>query len=463
MGSRDAELAGSAPFFLLGFLLVFAPLVLGGNRPLPLLALELAALAGLAALAWQRTGGAFDFALSAPLRWGLGILVAAPLLQLVPLPASWWAQLPGHAPYAGALQFAGEGAASALRPSSIHPRGTEYSWLVLLPCLAAFLLTLVQPQRRVRKLVFVFVAVAVFESLLGIAQLGAKAGSPLLLGSAELAGIAKGTYVNRNHFAALMAMSLPLALVLWFLQVRTSRDMNGEVLRIHPRHRDRRLAIQIALALPIVFLAVALLFSRSRGGIGAGMLALALACLALVPRAHSSLAKAGFGLIGTGAVAFAAYIGLTPVLERFAPDTLSLGYDDRARLAMATLRAGLDFLPFGSGLGTFADVFRRYQLEAIPGFVDHAHNDYAELFLELGVAGVAVAVLLAAAYAMRWAELLRAWRERSIGYLQVAAGLGMLAMLVHGLVDFNFHIPANAIYFAFLAGVFFWKGNGTVP
>jgi hypothetical protein len=38
----------------------------------------------------------------------------------------------------------------------------------------------------------------------------------------------------------------------------------------------------------------------------------------------------------------------------------------------------------------------------------------------------------------------------------VAAGLGMLAMIVHAGFDFNFHIPANAIYFSFLAGVFFF-------
>jgi len=120
------------------------------------------------------------------------------------------------------------------------------------------------------------------------------------------------------------------------------------------------------------------------------------------------------------------------------------------------VRAGLDFLPFGSGLGTFADVFRRYQVEGLPGFVDHAHNDYAELFLELGVAGLAAAALLLIAYAARWAQLLRGWPLRSLGYLQVGAGLGMMAMLIHGAFDFNFHIPANALYFSFLAGVFFF-------
>lgn len=218
--------------------------------------------------------------------------------------------------------------------------------------------------------------------------------------------------------------------------------------------------MRIALSLPVLFILVAMLFSASRGGIGSGLLAFSLASLALITRANSPFSRVGFGMIGAGAIVFAAYIGLTPVLERFAPDNLSLGYQGRAQLAAASVRAGMDFLPFGSGLGTFADVFRRYQLDVLPGVVEYAHNDYAQLFLELGVAGVAVVALLGAAYAMRWMELAGAWRERSLGHLQMAAGLGMLAMIVHGMVDFNFHIPANAIYFSFLAGVFFF-GDGS--
>ena len=41
--------------------------------------------------------------------------------------------------------------------------------------------------------------------------------------------------------------------------------------------------------------------------------------------------------------------------------------------------------------------------------------------------------------------------------------IGMLAMLVHAWADFNFHIPANAIYFSFLAGVFFHRETAHAP
>jgi O-antigen ligase len=456
---------GPVLFALLAFLLVFAPLFRGGNRPMPLLVMEIAALLGLAAWAWGRPARQWRLAIPASAAWGIGLLLAVPLLQLVPLPASWWAAMPGHAPYAQVLGFAGDGA-GAMRPASMHPRATEYSWLVMWPCLAVFVLTLAQSRSGIRRLAVIFVAVAVVQAILGILQLGVDPRSPLNFGNPWAAATASGTYVNKNHFAALMAMGLAMVVSLWALELvpryrhHLSRHGHGEaVVRVeepltHPRLADRQLALNIVHAVAVLLLVVALLFSGSRAGIGAGLFAFSLASFALVWRPASVPARIAFGASAAAALLFAAYIGLTPVLDRFATDQLALGYEGRMRISEAAMRAGLDFLPFGSGLGTFADVFRRYQVEGLPGFVDHAHNDYAELFLELGVAGIAAVALLLIAYAARWAQILRGWPLRSLGYLQVGAGLGMMAMLIHGAFDFNFHIPANALYFSFLAGVF---------
>jgi hypothetical protein len=217
------------------------------------------------------------------------------------------------------------------------------------------------------------------------------------------------------------------------------------------------------LSLAVVLLLTALLFTRSRAGIGCGLAAFALASLGLTWNAASLQTKIVLALVATTATLLAAYVGLTPILERFAPEEISLGYEGRTRIAVATIRAGLDFLPLGSGLGTFADIFRRYQVDRLTGFIDHAHNDYAEAFLELGVAGLVAIVLLAIAYAARWRDLVRLRLSRSFGYLQAGAGLGMLAMIVHGAFDFNFHIPANAIYFSFLAGIFLYEPKAVTP
>ena len=453
-GTADRNGApGPVLFWIAAAILVFAPLVWGGNRPVPLLVLECAGLGALLVLAWSRGLGNTWRALPAPLRWGIGLLAAYPLLQLVPLPPSLWFALPGHGAYAGLLEVAG--VREGWRPLSMNALATEYAWLALLPCVAIFLLVLSLSRREVRKLALVFVVVAIAEAVLGILQVGAGKDSLLRLGNPFGGGFATGTYVNKNHFAALLAMALPVALAFWAVETLPPVDEHGERLREHPRHADAKLARRILWSLLIVLMIAALLFTRSRAGIGCGLAALGAASLGLVWNAATLRLRIVLVSMAGLALLLAAYVGLTPILERFAPEELALSYEGRLRIAAAAMRGGLEFLPFGSGLGTFADVFRRFQSEGLTGFIDHAHNDYAELFLEMGVAGVAIVALLAAAYAMRWGVLATKRLSRTLGYLQVASGIAVLAMAAHGFFDFNFHIPANAICFSFLAGLFF--------
>ena len=441
---------GAALFVFLVAMLVFAPLIRGGNRPVPLLLMELAALAALAAIAWQWSAGARRSRLPATLALALAVLAAVPVVQLVPLPAAWWAALPGHEAYAAALRAVE--VAPSPRPASIHASATRYAALALLPPIAVFLATLSLGRSQLRVAAAVFVGVAACEALLGILQLGAGRGSPLYLGNPHGAGFALGTYVNKNHLASMLAMALPIAVAFW--AIRVLGGSSGEEAQLHPRHADRRLAGGIALSVLVLLVLVALFFTRSRAGIASGLLAFALATLALVWRDAPRGAKAAFVAVGLAALAFAAYVGLTPVLDAFAPDALALGYEGRLAIAQASLRAGLDFLPLGSGLGTFADVFPRYQDRWLGGFVQHAHNDYLEAFVEMGVAALAVIALFAAAYAAGWARHLRRGPGRRLATLQAAAGFGIAAMAVHAAFDFNLHIPANAVYFAFLAGLF---------
>ena len=432
---------------------MFAPLVRGGNRPLPLMVLELAGLLGLAALAWSHERDARRTGMPQTLWWAVALLILAPLVQMIPLPAALWTMLPGHEPYAQTLEIAG---AAGMRPMSLHAHATQYAWLALIPCIAIFLLVQHLDRRQVRRLALLLVAMAALEATLGILQAGSGPGSPVHLGNPYGAGSATGTYVNKNHFAALMAMALPMLLAVWALEILPARDRRGEAMREHPRHADVKLAMRIGLSILLVLLLAALLFTRSRAGIGAGLLVFALASVLLFWSAATLRTRVVLAVVAAAALLLAGYLGLTPIVERFAPEELALSYEGRMRIAMATLRAGLDFLPLGSGLGTFADAFRRYQGERLTGFIDHAHNDYAEAFLELGVVGLAVIALFGLAYALRWRQLGRERLSRSLGYFQFAAGLGMLAMIVHAAFDFNFHIPANAIYFSFLAGVFFY-------
>jgi O-antigen ligase len=339
---------------------------------------------------------------------------------------------------------------------TIHATATQYSWLVLVPCVAMFLIVRQFDRRRIRRLVVVFAAVACAEAILGVLQAGSAPGSLIHLGNPWGGGAATGTYINKNHFAGLIAMALPMLLALWAIEMLPVVTHRGEVLRAHPRHADMKFAMRAAFSALTVILLLALLLSRSRAGISAGMLAFALAIILLVWKNATVQVKVVLAMLAAGALLLAGSFGLTPVLDRFAPDEVAQNAGGRWHLTLGSLVAALDFMPLGSGLGTFADVFRRYQGGGIIGFADHAHNDYAELLVELGIAGAGVIALFLLAYAMRWSSILRRRESRRLRFLQIAAGLGMLALLAHGLFDFNFHIPANAIYFSMLAGIFFF-------
>jgi O-antigen ligase len=104
-------------------------------------------------------------------------------------------------------------------------------------------------------------------------------------------------------------------------------------------------------------------------------------------------------------------------------------------------------MPFGSGLGSFLRVYRTYESPDTVGneYVVHAHNDYVELALELGVAGLILMILFLAWWLI---SALAIWRGGRGGAFARAATIASAAILVHSLVDFPLRTAAIAACFA---------------
>jgi hypothetical protein len=451
--------AGSIFFYAFVLFLLLAPLYKAGNLPLPMLLLELGAIAFLfASVAAKRT--------SIPLpntMWAaMGILLVYPLVQLAPLPQFMWAALPGHAEYATVFErFADKSVVGVWRAISVIPTATEYGWLALLPPLACLLAAMRLSAAHAALLLLIMATFAGLESLLGLMQVGAGSiESILYLGNKTAYGAATGTFVNRNHLAAMLAMTLPVMVGLLAFSMRPGRR------RLKRHIKSEVIAQRAMLFASAVLVLLCILFTRSKAGIASAFVGLVCSAIVLVrARAASEgtsrtrtatfvvVAMAGMSII------LAVIIGISPILERFKPGETGLLGDSRITMYAATFRAALEFLPFGSGLSTFAYVFPRFQVgPGFGGFVEFAHNDYLQAFMELGLAGPIIILLLLTAYIRRMVELL--WREggRSFTLLQLGAGLGLLPMILHSLFDFALHMPANAMWFATLAGVMFHKG-----
>jgi O-antigen ligase len=144
-------------------------------------------------------------------------------------------------------------------------------------------------------------------------------------------------------------------------------------------------------------------------------------------------------------------------LDRFSTeDALA---DARWRIYTTSMAGLREFFPVGSGLGTFPEVYWRFQPDSIAQFVNHAHNDYIEFVFEGGLPALAVIAMFLVLYALRWPSLLRGASWGTLSFMQVGAGIGLFLMALHSLTDFNLHIPANAIYFALLAAIFFHRSQ----
>jgi O-antigen ligase len=452
---NKVEPAGSTFFYSFLVFLLLAPLYKGGNRVLPLLLLEIAAVGFIFVVAGVQRA---PLALPRTLLAAIAILLVYPLIQLLPLPDALWRVLPGHAEYAVVLErFATDGMSSVRRAISIVPGATEFGWLALLPPLACLLAVLRLQPDHVRLLLLSMVIFAGGEALLGLLQVGLGGDSIFYLRNDQAYGTAVGTFVNRNHLAGMLGMTLPVAVGWIAYSIRHGRHQRkGGAPRSPVTETLSQRLLVFALA---VLILLCLFFTRSRAGMATAFVGLACSSIVLT-RMRTGAKSARLvvpSLIAVGIV-LAVAIGIAPILERFEPRELTLSEGGRGGLFMATARAAIDFLPFGSGLSTFAEVFPRYQVMNLGGIAQYAHNDYLQAFMELGLAAPVIVALMLGAYAKRIVELLRAEGSRSFALLQLGAGMGMLPTILHSMFDFALHIPADAMWFATLAGVLFHEG-----
>lgn len=452
--------SSSHPFYkaIIGLLivtLVLAPLFRAGNTPLASLMLQWLGILILVATLWVPR--------AVPLsRVEIGILLLlalVPILYLVPLPVAFVDGLPGRDLYTAGEALLALDTAPARKPLSIHPDLTLAAGLSLLVPVAVFVGTRSLDSRGLLLLVKILLAVAAVQAILGLVQYGAGQNGVVVFSvSGTITGSAVGTYANRNHLAGLLAMLLPLALALLYYNIGREGPTNSA-----RRGTWRRRAVFLgsthgnaallygAVALIIL---VGLVFTRSRMGISMGILGLVLTTLLFARRIGGTNT---FGLTGTIvaiAISFGIAIGLGPVLDRFSVEDVV--EDGRVDLFSATLLRIAELLPFGSGPGTFSSAFPPVQPMLFGGrFPNNAHNDYLEWISDAGLVAMLLILAGIALYLYQWTRVYVRGEWSCPRFLQAGAGVGLLVLGLHEIVDYNLAIPANQAVFAVLAGLFF--------
>ena len=424
MVNRSRELV--APIYL------FLCLILGGSAQ-GIWGNMLLQLGGLAIIAWAAIAPS-DEPLAPPARQllvlaALGIAIV--LVQLIPLPPSLWETIGGRR--ALAADYALLGLAPPSLPISLAPYKSLAALLGLIPSLAMLCAIVRLKSYRGSLLAAALIAGTLAGVLLGALQVASASqeSSPWYLYPETNIGFAVGFFANANHMADLLVITLPFLAAL---------------LAAGRRVDFQRLSALIALVIGAgVVILVGILINRSLAAYGlAAPVVLASALIVLPPtsRLRPWIMTAAALLLAVTIV----------VLARSAVGSVDLGakatssVETRQVILATTSHAIKDYMPFGSGLGSFPQIYDEYENlgQVTTTFVIHAHDDYAELALETGLPGMIVMLLFLAWWA---AAVWRVWRSPEAGPFARAASIASAAVLIHSLVDFPLRTAAISACF----------------
>jgi O-antigen ligase len=367
-----------------------------------------------------------------------GLTVTLVVLHLLPLPYGVFAELPGRGYVTTVISLST--IPERWMPLSLSPDATWASLLALMPPLTIFLAALTTDSRA-RWMIAGTILVAVIANVfLGLAQRFQGPRSSLYLYEYVNFGLATGFFSNRNNFAMLLCVAIPL---IWAVTHKVSR-----------RRPDNKFIVLAtgAVLMSIVFIGLAV--SASRSGILLGMLALALSTVMIWSPASSRRSSRGrrslFTILAAGLII--GQFGMIGILRIAETDPVN---EYRTQIRQVTLRAASDYIPLGSGFGTFRPVYAMHETPAtmLSAYVNHAHNDWLELWLE---GGFPAAMLMAAFIILFLWQAARVWNPNGAYASHVlprAASIGVLVLLLHSLVEYPLRMPALASVFAFLLTV----------
>ena len=330
------------------------------------------------------------------------------------------------------------------------PKGLMYAGVFTLTLL------MVNTTERLKQIIWVVILAASFQACYGSLMTLTGLEYGFFQEKERYRNVATGTYINRNHLAGLLELSVALGVGM----------LLGQPSRYYGSFRQRlrqlisvMLSSKIILRLLLAVMVIALVLTRSRMGntafFASLMIAGALALLLMRNKTTAttvlltSLLVIDIAIVGT-------FFGVDKVAERI--QETSVEGESRDEVTRDTFAMFMEYPITGVGAGNFTYVFPAFKGEDIltRQIYNNAHNDYAQFAAEFGApATLALGVLVVWAF---WNGV-TAMRQRNSPLHQgvgFAVVMSIIAYAIHSTVDFNLQIPANAFILTMilaLAGV----------
>jgi O-antigen ligase len=385
-------------------------LLLGGGTEAGLWSdalLQIAILLAVSPVLASREGAPID----RPVLAVVFMVMLAPLLQLLPLPA-------------GLVELVRIGPFQ-------QPEGSSVAWLTISTGVGSTLLSFTY----VAVLGLLFIAILrmpghLVHALLPFVLLGFACNAAFVLVQYSASSrqvidgvlpfpIYAGLFANRNHLSSLIYVTLPF--LVYFATFKNRSVWAG---------------------LAIVLTLLILLAAGSRAGAIIGAAAVICSIIFLRAQSRANVAAVLSTLVVLGIYA----MGTWTIIERKELD-LAFG---RGEFLRTTLAGISENWLLGVGYGTFPRAYQVYESATMifGSFVNHAHNEYAELVFEGGI----IAAVLIVSY---WILLVRQGAIIRFNQFQKAAFLGIVFLLIHSVVDYPLRTMALAVAFVWLNAVIF--------
>jgi len=382
--------------------------------------------------------------LAKPIVLVLAIFIGHSFLQLIPFPPFVWTAIPGREVIIESYHLIGE--TLPWQPLSMAPEKTIFSIANVLPPIAIYFLVVHWSDRHEQDAaMWWFLMFATFTVLIGFAQKALPNG-PLHFYGVTNETLAVGFFSNANHQATLLLMAIPFA----FAFVHNSFRQD------HSQRKIMSYITVIALSMILTF-TFGLIINTSVAGYMLMILAIILSALLFSNNIRRSF-NLKICLLSMLIVPFVGIVlydasnsvlGLGTISEKLAIN----GEMSRGHIYRQTLEIIPDYFMFGAGLGAYPDVYRLYETTSNVSrvFVPHAHNDYLEIMVDMGLLGGVMIIAFWLWWAQTLLNLLRNGRRTSA--VAKAASLAILLVLLHSFVDYPLRTIAIGTLFGFSLGL----------
>ena len=335
------------------------------------------------------------------------------------------------------------------------------------PCLYFILINNIHRQQQINHILTILLIIGSLFGIYGILQYN---GIDFVLWAKNVGRLKIfGLFGNVNYFAEYLIVPLPIAVSLFFV----SRNKFKKIL----------------LLIGILAMGMSLTFTLTRGSyLGFGVSLIFMFFLFVFSRGKIFIKEnKRFFIVILLATIITVSLFVVPnplnksdtiiskIKSRISVDQLIQGHNIKRRIATwkFTVLMIKDHPLIGSGIGTFRYNTLKYQAKFFEqgenrslypsGFADKAHNEYLQLWAELGIIGLLIFIWLIICYFNYGINLLKKIKDYYKQGIVIGLMGSVLAVLVDALFGFPLHLPATIVLFWLTIGLTVaMGGNETV-